>query len=302
VYSLVHFQFGSQEIDISNVAGELGLANVDAAHLERAIPLNYALTSLMPFNGGLVEVRTALLALQGQDYLKRFIKVVSNFASLLAVPQLSAILSIAAPVASGIEELLGASNGQMHLGLHQTFTHKGGGPNELRPGYFLAVLTTEMEADPTTLWVVDDRLRQGDTIAESKPFTASAYMLFRIQKETVRDDWEGLTSIMEPFGEALRALGTGESVRADTLLRVAIAAAISSPDLTQADRRRVAMVMRQRFGDARDLGLGGVAVGASFRESIESIPVDQALAQGAPEIAEFLPGNPYEWSPSGLGD
>jgi hypothetical protein len=301
VHSLVHFQFGFQEVDVANIAGELGLKDVDAAHLERSISLNHPMTSLMPFNGGVVEVTAALLAMQGQDFVKRFIKVMGDFAGLVAVPQLSAVLSVAAPVASGIEELLGASNGEMHLALHQTYTHKGGGANELRPAYFLAILATEAQVNPKTLWVVGDRLRQGRTMEESEPFGGYPYMLFRVQKETVRDDWEGLTSIMEPFKTAVDALGTGEQERADSFYRSAIAAAISSLDLTQADRRRVAQVLKQRFDEAKSLGLGAVETWGSIQKGIAAIPVDEALAQGEPDISEFLSKDSYGWSPSAPG-
>jgi len=50
------------------------------------------------------------------------------------VPQLSAALAVAEPVATGVTEPLGSTNGQMHLNLHQTYTTKSGGAAELRPG------------------------------------------------------------------------------------------------------------------------------------------------------------------------
>jgi hypothetical protein len=125
--------------------------------------------------------------MKGQDYLKRFVNVLSDFAGLVAVPQLSAVLAVAGPVATGIDELLGGSDGDLHLGLHQSYVHKGGGANELRPGYLVAVLATEAQVDPATLWVVNDRLRRGGTADSSQPFDGYA----DLQKETERDDWAG---------------------------------------------------------------------------------------------------------------
>lgn len=302
VHSLVHFQFGSQLVDVPNIVGEQRLRNVDAAHLERGISLNYPLTTLMPFSGGVVEVTAALLAMQGQDYVKRFIKVLSDFAALVAVPQLSAVLMVAEPVATGIEELLGGNDGEMHLGLHQTYVHKGGGANELNPAYFTAILATEAEIDPATLWVVDDRLRRGRTMEHSEPFEGFAYMLLRVQKETVRDDWEGLTSFMQPFDTSIKELSAGRREWADASYQVAIAAVLSSADLTRADRRRVARVLFERFQEAKDLGLGAAPAWGSLTADVEAIPVEEALAQGSPDISEFLPGDSAGWSPSGLGE
>lgn len=302
VHSLVHFQFGDQVIDVPNIVGEQGLKNVDSAHLERNIAQNYALTTLMPFSGGVVEVTVALLAMQGQDYLKRFIKVLNDFAGLVAVPQLSAALAVTGPLASGIEELLGDSDGQMHLGLHQAYVHKGGGDNELRPTYYAAILATEAQIDPATLWVVDGHLRQGGSADASEPFRGYAYLLLRVQKETERDDWEGLASFMQPFEAAVRELGLGHREAGESYYQAALAAALTSADLTRADKRRVAEVLQDRFREAGSLGLGAVPVWESFTAAVKAIPVDEALGRGVPDITEFLAGQATDWSPSGLSE
>jgi hypothetical protein len=301
VQSLIRFQFGTELVEVPNIVGEQWLKNVDSAHLDRAIELNYPLTSLMPFSGGVVELTAALLAMEGQDFVKRFIGVMTNFAALVAVPQLSAALALAGPVASGIEELFGGTDGEMHLGLHQAFSHQGGGGSELRPGYLVAALATEAQLDPGTLWVADDRLRQGPSASQSTLLTGYAYLLLRIQKETVRDDWEGLSAIMTPFSTAIEALGTGDTDRADSYYRTAIAAAVSSRDLTQADRRRVAEVLKQRFAEAKDLGLGAATAWPSLTDDVAAIPVDEALAQGEPDLCEFLPRDDTGWSPASPG-
>ncbi len=302
VHSLVSFQFGQQVIDLPNIVGEQKLAGVDPAHLDRSIQLNHKLTPLMPFSGGVVELDVALLAMQGQDYLKRFIGVLNNFAGLLAVPQLSAVLSVAGPVATGIAELLGSTNGEMHLGLHQSYVQKGGGANELKPGYYAVVLATEEKVPPASLCVVDDRLRSGSAHGKNVPFVGYAYMLLRIQKETERDDWEGITSIMQPFGAAIAALGDGRLKEARAWYSKAHGAAFNSIDLTQADRYRVVATMRKRFEGARDLGLGAVATWPSFAEQLAEIPVNEALAAGQPKITDFLEGDEAGWTPSGLAE
>ena len=299
VHSLIRFQFGTEVIDLPNIVGERGLPGVDADHLDRSVSLNHAMTSLIPFNGGVVEVTAALLAMQGKDYLKGFIGVLSNFAGLLNVPQLSAALTVAGPVATGIQEVLGGSNGDMHLGLHQSYVHKGGGANELKPGYFVAVLATEANLAPSSLCVVNDRLRVGQDPDHNQPFEGFAYLLFRVQKETIRDDWEGLVSIMGPFEAAIDALGDGAPELADARFRAALAATLKSPDLTQADRRRVSQVLSERFQLAKD-GLGAIPTWPSLTADIAAIDVDVALAQGEPDITEFLPRQASAWLPDGL--
>ncbi len=55
-HSLVVFQFGDQKIKIPYVAGPSHIANLDEAHLERVISLNDPMTTLMPFDGGVMEI------------------------------------------------------------------------------------------------------------------------------------------------------------------------------------------------------------------------------------------------------
>lgn len=248
VHSLISIRFGTQEVNLPYVAGSLNLSDVNSRNLDRVIQLNYPMTSLMPFNGGVVEVTAGILAMQGDDYLNRFIKVMGDFASILVVPQLSVALNVAGPIATGVEELLGASNGDLHLGLHQAYVGKGGGStNTLKAGYMAAILAEENELDSNKLWVVNDRLRYGTSADNSKPLTGRTYMLFRIESREERDDMDGLTNISKPFNEAISAQLFGEEERAKTLLRTSIVAAMTSPDLTRADRRRVAQAMKDSF-------------------------------------------------------
>src|SRR5262249_22736141 len=127
-------------------------------------------------------------------------------------------------------------------------------------------------------------------------------LLLRVQKETERDDSEGLPSIMRPFGAALDSLGAGHHEDAESYYRAAIAATVNSPDLTRADRRRVATDLCARFAEAKELGLGAVASRPSLGASVAAMPVDEALAQGEPEIAEFVSDGRAGWSPAALGE
>jgi len=291
VHSLIRFQFGTQEVEIPHVAGPLKLKDVNENNLDRVIQLNYPMTTLMPFNGGVVEVLAGLLAMKGEAYLNRFIKVMGDFAGLLAVPQLSAALNVAGPVANGVQELLGVSNGALHLGLHQAFTGRGGGgANELKAGYIAVILAEEGEVDKNRLWIVEDRLRYGASAASSAPFTGYAYMLFRIENREERDDWDSLTSIREPFDKAIEALLAQEEQRAESFLRTAITTALQSPDLTKADRRRVAKALKEEYNETQDLGLGAVPRELPNLEHAmqRAISVDEALALGEPTFEELF--------------
>jgi hypothetical protein len=300
VHSITSIQFGNQEVNLPYVAGSLNLADVNSNNLDKVVQLNHPMTALMPFNGGVVELTAGLLAMQGQDNLNQFIKVMGDFANILVVPQLSAALSVAVPIAKGIEDLLGASNGDLHLGLHQAFVGKGGsGTNLLKAGYIAAILAQESELDANNLWVVDDRLRYGTSADNSKLLSGRTYMLFKIENREERDDLDGLTNIRGPFEEAISALTSGDEERANTLLKVSIGAAMTSTDLTKADRLRVAQALKEEFDNFRN-NMPKLREQASVegREIVEfpdfskalqlKMSVDEALALGEPTFEKIF--------------
>lgn len=302
VHSIIHFQFGNQEISLPYVAGSLNLKDINSSNMDKVIQLNHPMTTLMPFNGGVVEVTAGILAMEGSDYLNRFIKVMGDFANILVMPQLSAALNIVGPIANGVEELLGVSNGNLHLGLHQAYVGKeGGGANNLKAGYIAVILAEEGELDVNKLWVVNDMLRYGASADNSDPLTGRTYMLFRVESREQRDDMDGLTNIRGPFNEAISALMTGDDERAKTLLRAAIAAAMTSPDLTRADRRRIAQAMKDEFDETQKVaattrgavrGIGKEARPgkiAGFNRAMQrAMPIDKALALGEPTFEDIF--------------
>jgi hypothetical protein len=301
VHSIIRFQFGTQEVSLPYVAGSLNLKDVNPSNLDRVIQLNYPMTSLMPFNGGVVEVTAGLLAMEGKDYLNRFIKVMGDFSSILVQPQLSAALNVAEPIAKGVEELLGASNGALHLGLHQAYVGKEGcSTNSLKAGYIAAILAEESELDVNNLWVVNGRLCYGTSIDNSEPLIGRTYMLFQIESREQRDDMDGLTNIKGNFDEAISAFMNGEEERSKTVLRMSIAAAMTSADLTKADRRRVALALKKEYEDFVDTfgGTRGEQTRGEVRKIVEApdfnramqraMPIEEAFALGEPTFEEIF--------------
>lgn len=293
VHSLVRLQFGREQVDIPNVAGELNLDGLAESNLDRVVGLNYPLTGLLPFNGGTIGLTAGLLAMEGSNLLASAIGFMSNIAGLLAAPQVSAALHVAGPIAQGIQSLLGGSNGDLHLGLAETFTGGGGGgANELRPGYLAVVLATADELRPEELWVAAGRLHRGRSASDLKALSGFAFMLFRVEARRERDDWEALTDIKGPFDQAITALGNGAQETAETFIRVAIANTLTSRDLTRADRSRVARALKSDFEEAKGEGLGAVREDEHSITGVmeRAIPSDEALALGQPTLEELFAG------------
>ena len=246
VHSSVQLRFGDQNnVKLSHVARAPGEA------LANSVLLNFPVTELVPFSGGVVELEASLLALKGDSTLQSAIGALQSFSGLVSAP-LGQMLSVAEVVSSSMQEMINASNGGVHLAVHQAFSAPGQG-NSLVPGYFAVILATADEVNPAQLSV-----KEGQLFRKDRRFTGYDYMLYRIEGRAERDDWR-LKNIQEPLDRAIEAMIQGETEKGNAFKRVALIAAMQSPDLAIHDRRRVALAIKQELDELGDLGLGAVA-------------------------------------------
>lgn len=290
-HTLVSFQFGDQTLQIPCVAGASQLEGVTDANLDKLIPLDYRLTSLMPFNGGVVEIVAALVAMKGGDAIQSVVKVLGDLSKLLVVPQLSAALGVAGPVASGVQDLLGGGSGQMRLGMHKSYVGAGGtGDNLLRPGYF-AVIDGKIEDYPEAeFWIRNGRLHSGASMVSAQPFEQKSHLLFRVEVRTEKDDWTSLKNIQDAYQESLRYLSDEEQDKAELAIKRALVLARTSPDLTRADRNRIAKAMRDEYEQAKSQGMAAVPSAGRTLESLiarRGIAVESALEE-EPTLEKLL--------------
>lgn len=273
----------------------LKLADRDEATLSRVVRppdgqlgegvyLNHRLTELLPYNGGVVEIEAALLALPGASYLSAAIGVLQQFSSLV-VPPLGTALVVAAKVSEGVTDLVDATQGGVHLGYHDSLVSGGGGGgNLLQPGYLAVVLATAEQVDAGRLSVTGDRLRYASRPGDpAGPLVGHDYLLLRVEGRTDRDDWRMLSNIDEAMQQAVVALSQGDEERARAHRAAALAAAWQSPDLALHDRRRVVVAIKEELAAVQSEGFG--AVGGAVRSlddvmSSRAMPLAQATALG----------------------
>jgi len=282
VHALVRTRYGDEEVEVPYIAGPMKLPGLDEAGLGRTLHLNHALTPLMPYGGGSVELAAGLLAMKGSSDVSRLIGTLGRFADLLMIPQLSSALQVAGPLADSIEGLLSSGSGKLDLGLHQTLVSEGGGgANILQEGYFAVIRGSERDLDPDRLWVVDDRLRQGPSLRDSAPLTGYSYMLFRMERREERDAWSGLTRINEPYRRALTAFEERDAERGAAYMRQAVFASLDEPALTWIDGRRIAERLQhelewlQRFSEGAPIPVSGDGAAG------DRAPADAALESHA---------------------
>jgi hypothetical protein len=243
---------------------------------DASVTMNKQLTPLLPFPGGTVSLNAGLVAVKGDNSVRRLIEVVGGFGGLITSIPLSTGTAIATQVVNAFETLFGLGDNVGTLAYDSTLALDGGAAVALSPGY-LAVL--DQAPEPGTLWVRDGRLIAWYGHGPSTTVPGS-YLLLRLESRVDRDDWRHLGEIEEPLLAARRA------VDADSRkihYQRAIVAARTSPDLHEADRIRIATELR----NLRDTDAGfGAADGA---------PQDLA---GLAEAATLTPQDALTLKPS----
>lgn len=288
VSSSVRLLFAGNMVTVTRVSG------ASKEGLGHGVLVNYPITELMPFRGGVVEIESALLALKGASYLGAAIRVLQGFSGLIAAP-LGAALAVTDKVAAGVQELFSATDGQVHLCLHDAFTSAGGGQpgqvagNALKPGYLAVVLASEKVLAPERLSVRGQRLYYTPPGGAPALLEGYDFMLFFIEGRLERDDWR-LRSIEEPLEKAKEALLSGDEEKAEAYRRVALMAAFGSPDLAVHDRRRVAQAIKAELAELAEGGYGAISDGPrDMKALMERAPgVEEAMALGAMGLAELM--------------
>jgi len=287
VHSVVRFQFGSPQggsptVEIPHIAGPLKL-DIKKDALKNIIQRNYALTPLMPYHGGLMEVASGLSAIAEQENAGEVLQVMQEFSGMLAVPQLSAVLGIAPPLVKGVQAVANMGKEGLQLGLHDTF----GAQSRITPGYFVVIASPESKVRKDELWVFNDELRIGRSKASTKPFVDASYMLFKIESMTERDDWKFLTSIHEPRKKAMDMF-PNDPAQAEATYKTAVVAAWMSPELVDVDRKRVAKALREEFDAFKnDVGLGLTKEAPSLSDMVAAVSRADVAAH-PPSLEELL--------------
>jgi hypothetical protein len=279
VTGTVKLKYANQDVSLN------AITEAPKSAASKGVKLNYRLMDLTPFNGGVVEIAAALLAMPGNNLLSAAVGTLSDFSSLIAAP-LGPAIPIAQKVQTGIQKFLDDANGGVHLGLHQTFTSAGGdGANPLVPGYLAVVLAPAKDLAKERLSVKDNQLHYPPRAgAAAQPLAGYDYMLLRIEGRSERDDWR-LKDISDPLGKATAALLKGDDEEAEAFRVMAITAAWQSDDLAVGDRRRVVQAIKAELEAVTKEGKGAVGdEPRSLADIVKIHAIDTKLANKLPPI------------------
>jgi hypothetical protein len=292
-YSLIAHKYGDQaKVEFSNVAGK-NKFDIQQARQDRSVLRNYAMTPLLPFRGGDIEVDCGLVSMEAGNLLESFAKTVGDIAGRLNVPQASAVVNVASSIAAGVQELLGAGKAKTVLYVHDMFTGKS-----LISGYLLLASNPLRSFEGQTIWMTDDGIRVGPGRDALAPIDPQDFLVVFVECLDDRDDWQSLSAIGKPLDNAIQAKLSGKDDEAKLLLVQAKVAAMTSPDLTRRDGKRVVAAIDAYYKDSaaiqdtiatlsQDASMETVATGEDqpslhLARAIERLPV--AASDKLPEI------------------
>jgi hypothetical protein len=258
-----------------------------------SVLLNYPITDLVPFNGGVLEVDAALVGLQTGtrlDVVVDLLQVVSQ----LPIPALEPAVSIARQVTSSTKSFVQGTDGLVHIDMHQGWS---GGPgddadvsNTLKDSYVAALLATDRQVDPGSLRVVGSRLHQAGSDGSTSHLLGWDFLLLRVEVCDKRDDF-WLPELQDQLNKAIEALNDGAPDLAERYRTAAIATVWKSPAFTWTDRDRIVGAVHARFDAVASSGRG--AAGVSGPEGLTELvntygpKLDEVRANGplTPELA-----------------
>lgn len=214
---------------------------------------DYQLTELMPYRGHTIELQASLFEILGKNNLGTAIDILTSFASLVT-PPISAALTVADLVASGIEKVIEANAQDPVLYLQATLAAPGAGlSNELRPGWLIVVHATESELPIAELHLDEN----GRLCRNGNRLTGFDYMVLRIEGRKERDDWR-TPDLDEAIGQAARAKDVGSMADYERQRANALSLIYLSADLTPPQRQQVAQMVKEELDGAQP---GAVAAG-----------------------------------------
>jgi hypothetical protein len=258
-----------------------------------SVLLNYPITDLLPFNGGVLEVEAALVGLQTGTRLDVVVDLLQAV-SQLPLPGLDQAISIAHQVSSTTKSFVEGTNGAVHIDVHQGWSSspadKPAVGNTLRDSYVAALLATDQQVDPGSLRVVDSRLHHAGSDGSTSHLLGWDFLLLRVEVCDKRDDF-WLPELQEQLNRAIEALNDGTPDLAERYRTAAIAMVWKSPAFTWTDRDRIVGAVHARFDAVASSGHGaaGVSGPEGLTELVNSYgpTVDEVRAKGplTPELA-----------------
>jgi hypothetical protein len=191
-------------IETSSVVGAAQIKQFGDIAVDNMIVLNQPLTGPIVYTGEEFSVVVGLLSVMSRDYGQALLDTAASLSDLVMLDA-GAALKVAPVLKSTIENLLGAKDVRLEVGIMNSFSNPG---NRLTPGLHVGIAAPSSDINVKNLRYFDNRLQYGPDRRSSKPFDTHDYMVLLIEGRTHRPDWASLPELAgfeEKFSKALAA-------------------------------------------------------------------------------------------------
>jgi hypothetical protein len=283
VFIVSEFTYNKEELVVPFIAGPAMLNQFGAEKIPPGMIFkDTSVSGTFPYRGGGLKLSVVLCQLSVGNYATALLQVIESTAKALDFsPLLSPYTSVAEVVLQGFNNLLGLNGTTPLIGLRHSFDPNAGIP--FVPSFF--ALIDEPNVDPQTLWVVDNRLLQGNSKDEATSYRNSDFVLYSVVKpiDNLRDDLDTLPFAPlwdQVMNEAGR--GTKDAYKSAKVNMVSLAQTITlSPDLTAPQRTMLKKSYEEQmvlgYNDAVRLAQRGQAESDAFADEFAEAR-DESLA------------------------
>ncbi|NTW41298.1 MAG: hypothetical protein HGA44_15730 [Cellulomonadaceae bacterium] len=276
---------GEPKATIAAVSKPEHLTELDKKALDKTIVVSRQLMGATAYRGGPLELELGLFAVKAENVLARVMDYVTSVSSAAGVSYVGAVKPFLPLITEGMDLLAGQTDDvalqvgvAIGLTTSQSFT-----------AAILAVPTRSL--DVTLLQLGAD----GVLLYNGRPLECG-YAVFSLRRREDKPDFGEIPELMAAHATLHKAIVDGNRDEAEVALATYRRTAISSPDLTQKDAKRLIRIGREMLDsafapDEPTSGFASGGVGESSFAPPES-PVRTAVASSAPEFPESLADMP----------
>jgi hypothetical protein len=201
-----------------------------------------------PYIGDEVTLFLGLFRVKTKDWAKQALGLLESVAKVFDSTKLTSYLNISGPLTDGIESFFDMGDQmQFRLGQRNSFADAATNTtNTFAPGYYVIIRTDQKNIDQSKFWVKEEQLYYGSTVENIQPFVDYDYLLYKIVKSAVRNDYTTF-DFHALFEEVQTSVWDGNLTKAKETFQTVILAIRKCADLTPPQIKQLTVFYATRF-------------------------------------------------------
>lgn len=240
VYSMVSMtREGETKANLTAVSKPDGLSELDKSGIGKVITVSKEMMAPTAYRGGAVSLELGLFAVKAGDVLSPILNYVVKVSETAGISSVSAMKPFIPLVVDGMDLIAGVGNDTaLEVGLDTDLS--------LKKSVVLAIIAKDKkEIDQSQL-----ELKQDGTLKHKGEPLKCGYATFSFRKDTEKADYGEIQELADRMVEFKTAVRSGKKGDARAALKSFKLTALTSPDLIQADARRLVAKVTAEFVEA----------------------------------------------------